>query len=186
MAFKNRLDAVKELVGHKKLKDAYLEANQITIDHINEIIKKYQDSIDNRRFEGYKKLKKTLKKEESIPKINQKKYRRSLVIRILSGIAIFSFFIGIIFLFKIEWILVLGILVPVILFYITLFLFEEKRVKFQQPEGWILEISKLEDQLSSDFDYVELERENIKLELLNAYRFWIISMKKYGYLVLDD
>lgn len=186
MASNNKLAEVKNLVEEKKLKDAYLKANQIIIEHIDNFLEKFDDSIDNKQSIKYNKLKNILKNESNIPSINQKKYFRSLLIRIVSGVVIFGLFTALIIIFNINWILIFGILIPVILFYVTLFLFEERRVKFQKPEYWISEILALKDQLSPDYTYSGLDCEIIKLELLNRYRFWIISMKKYGYLVLND
>lgn len=187
----SELKKIETIVNEEDLNGAFLLVNDFIIEQIQKILSFNGSKIsDNKKIE-LKNLHAKIIKEKTIPSIKNNK--KNLLIRIGStaGIVILFVIIGVIF--NVNWVIFLGILIPVVLFFLIPVILEDNhhnhnhhhKLPENKPEYWVSLIQNFKNKLNKS----EPSRKNIelkKLELLKLYREWIISMARFKYIISMD
>jgi hypothetical protein len=187
----SELKKIETIVNEEDLNGAFLLVNDFIIEQIQKLLSFNGIKISDNKKNELKKLHAKIIKEKSIPNITNN--NKNLLIRIGStaGIIILLVIIGIIF--NVNWIIFLGILIPVVLFFLIPVILEyihhnhnhHHELPGNKPEYWSSLIQNFKNKLNKN----ELSIEDIelkKLELLKLYREWIISMARFKYIISMD
>ncbi|TFF86490.1 MAG: hypothetical protein EU551_01320 [Promethearchaeota archaeon] len=174
---------IENIVNEEDLNGAFLLVNDYIIKQIQKLESFNRNKISDNKKNELKDLHDKIIKEKTIPSVNKNK--KNLLIRIGStaGIVILFLIIGIIF--DVNWVIFLGILIPVILFFLIPMILEDNHhhgFHENKPEYWSPLIQNFKNKLNKNEHSIE-DIELKKLELLKLYREWIISMAKFKYII---
>ncbi|MHA1311378.1 MAG: hypothetical protein ACTSWR_02100 [Candidatus Helarchaeota archaeon] len=191
MVVNNELDELENLIKNNNLEEAFELVKDLFDKQTEEIIATPEG---NARAEAYYKLKDRICDYQTIPIFENKHYVKkiSMPLGIIGAVGIGLVGISFISLLELFFLAIIGLImfaVGLIGFVISLpiCIAINMTSNIRRPESWIVKIGKQKGRIDlMRSTYSEYQIKRLELDLLKYYWYWIISIKKFGYIVPDN